>query len=320
MFPIQMRFDMRAPAFGAPRGQLYAAALDMAEFADRVGMYGLSISEHHGVDDGYLPSSITLAAAMAARTRQIRLLLSALVVPLHDPLLLAEQVAVLDLISGGRTVLVVVGGYVESEFQMFGQDLKNRAAAVEEAIAALRAAWSGEPFDFRGRRVRVMPRPLQEHLPILMGGSVPVAAKRAGRLADGFITHIPDLYQVYAEAAKAHGKDPLPFRSSGPGCVYIAEDPEAAWKEVAPYYMHEMNAYGKWSAKAGTNSMYVEVKSVEELRASGGYAVVTPEQCVELVREHGNLLLHPLAGGCPPEIGWRSLKLLEEKVLPALRG
>lgn len=316
---IQLRFDMRAPAFGAAREQLYPAAVEMAEYADRHGFFGISISEHHGVEDGYLPSSITLAAAMAARTQQIRLILSAIVVPLHDPLHLAEQIAVLDLLSGGRTVLVAAGGYVPSEFEMFDRDIKKRAAAVEETITTLRKAWTGEPFEFRGRTVRVTPKPLQPYLPILMGGSVPAAAKRAGRLADGFITHIPELYQVYFDEAKAHGKNPLPYNRPGPGCVYVAENPDQAWDWVAPHFLHEMNAYGKWSAAAGTDSMYTPVQSIEQLKASGGYVVVTPKECVELVRKYGNLLLHPLCGGCPPEIGWRSLELFVEKVLPEVR-
>jgi len=313
---IQLRFDMRAPAFGAPRADLYQAAIDMAEYADQHGFFGISISEHHGVEDGYLPSSITLAAAMAARTRQIKLLLSAIVVPLHETLHLAEQIAVLDIISGGRAILVAAGGYVPGEFEMFERDIKKRASAVEETIRTLRAAWTGEPFEYRGRTVRVTPKPVQDYLPILLGGSVPAAAKRAGRLADGFITHIPELYQVYFEEAKANGKNPLPFTQPSPGCVYVAENPDEAWDWVAPHFMHEMNAYGKWSAAAGTDSMYTPVSSIEELKASGGYAVVTPDECVEMVRKYRNLLLHPLVGGCPPEIGWRSLKLFVEKVLP----
>ncbi len=315
---FQIRFDMRAPAFGTAPDKLYAAAIDMAEYVDRHGFFGISIAQHHGVDDGYLPSSITLAAAMAARTKQIRLILSAIVVPLHDPLHLAEQIAVLDLISGGRAILVAAGGYVTEEFAMFDKDIKNRVAAVEETIATLRAAWTGEPFTFRGRTVRITPKPHQAYLPILMGGSVPAAAKRAGRLADGFITHIPELYQIYFDEATARGKNPQPFIKPSAGCVYVSEDPDAAWEALAPYLLHEMNAYGRWSAAAGTDSMYTQVQTIDQLKASGGYAVVTPKQAVALAHQHGTVLTHPLVGGCPPELGWSSLKLIVEKVLPEL--
>lgn len=318
---LQLRFDMRAPGFGAPAAELYSAALDMAEYADRHGLDNIVLSEHHGSDDGYLPSSITLAAAMAARTRRIRFHLAAIVAPLYDPLHLAEQVAVLDLISGGRITLVLAGGYVEAEFAMFGKTMNARAAQVEHAVHTLRAAWRGEPFDYQGRRVQVTPKPLQAHLPIVLGGSVPAAAQRAARIADGFRTHLPELHRVYAEAALALGRTPAAFLAPGPGCVYVAEDVDAAWAELAPHALHEMNAYGRWAAASGrSDSFYRSVDSVAAIKASGSYAVVTPAQCVELVRRNGNLLLHPLVGGSAPALGWRSLELFVERVLPELRG
>src|ERR1700722_15207686 len=143
---IQIRFDMRVPDWGSPRAALYEAAIGMAAYADENGFMTVSLAEHHGVDDGYCPSSITLAAAIAARTRRIQLSLSAIVVPLYDPLRLAEQLAVLDIISKGRTALVAVGGYVPGEFEMFDKDFAARGSAVEECILTLRSAWSGEPF------------------------------------------------------------------------------------------------------------------------------------------------------------------------------
>jgi len=204
-----LRFDLRAFPGGARHDALYEAAVDMAEYADRHGFYGVTLSEHHGVADGYLPSPIVLAGAMAARTQKIRLQFMAIIAPLHDPLRLAEDIAVLDNISKGRVDLTVAGGYVPFEFGMFGKAMKDRGTLTEEAIATLKAAWTGENFDYRGRPARVTPRPLQTpHPPIWMGGSVPAAAKRAGRLADGFITHREDLYKVFFDEAKAHGKSP----------------------------------------------------------------------------------------------------------------
>lgn len=315
---LMLRFDMRAPGFGAPAGSLYPAALEMAEYADKLGFGTVNLSEHHGSDDGYCPSPLILGGGIAARTRNMRLILGALIVPLHDPLRVAEDVAVLDNLSGGRTVVVAAGGYVPSEFAMFGKEMKQRPKLVEEAVATLRAAWSGQPFEYRGRTVQVTPKPLQDYVPILLGGSVPAAARRAARIADGFVTHLPDLYQVYYEEAQRQGKNPMPFTEPGPSFIHVAEDVEAAWEQLAPHAMHEMNAYGKWSAEAGTESNYHPVDSLEELKATGKYAVVTPEDCVELARRYRRLTFHPLMGGSPPELGWSSLKLFEEKVLPEL--
>lgn len=314
-----MRFDMRGPAFSVSRPELYKAALDMAEYGDRNGFGAFSISEHHGSADGYLPSPLVLAGGFAARTRQMTIMLSAMVVPLHDPLRLAEDLAVLDQMSNGRALLVAAGGYVASEYAMFDKDMTKRGGAVAEIIQTLRKAWTGEPFEYNGRTVRVTPTPVQSSIPIWMGGSVPAAAKRAGKYADGFHTHDAELYQIYFDEAKANGKNPMPFRQPGPGFVHVAEDPEAEWEKIAPHAMHEMNAYGKWATEGVTTSIYHEVNSIEELKASGGYAVVTPDECIELGRKYGAILLHPLMGGLDPALAWKSLELYVNKVLPAFK-
>ena len=319
MLHTTMRFDMRGPSFAVERAKLYKAALDMAEYADRSGFDNFMLSEHHGSDDGYLPSPIVLAGGIVARTQRMTITLGAMVVPLHDPLRLAEDLAVLDQMSNGRVILVTAGGYIAAEYAMFNKDMSKRGTAVAETIETLRKAWTGKPFEYRGRTVQVTPSPAQAHLPILMGGSVPAAAKRAARVADGFLTHNVELYQIYADEARAHGKHPPPFQQPGPGFVHIAEDPEAAWKKIAPHALHEMNAYGKWASEGITDSLYREVKSMEELKASGGYAVVTPAECIALGKKFGSVLLHPLMGGLDPELSWKSLELYVEKVLPAFK-
>lgn len=314
-----MRFDMRGPSFSVPRPQLYATALEMGEYGDKHGFNAFSISEHHGSDDGYLPSPLILAAGLAARTKQMTIMMSAMVVPLHDPIRLAEDLAVLDQLSNGRALLVAAGGYVASEYAMFDKDMAKRGARVAEIIEILRKAWTAQPFEYEGRTVRVTPAPVQPSIPIWMGGSVPAAAKRAGRHADGFHTHMADLYQIYYDEAVACGKSPMPFRQPGPGFVHVAEDPEAEWEKIAPHAMHEMNAYGKWATQGNTDSIYHEVSSIEELKATGGYAVVTPDECIALGKQYGSILLHPLMGGLDPEVSWRSLDLYVNKVLPAFK-
>src|SRR5580693_4719544 len=115
-----LRFDFRNPEFaGTTMADRYAAALEMAEWADRLGCANISISEHHGSPDGYLPSPIPMLAAMAARTKVVRLTIAALIAPFHDPIRLAEDLVVLDNLSNGRVNLIVAGGYVREEFEMF---------------------------------------------------------------------------------------------------------------------------------------------------------------------------------------------------------
>src|SRR5436853_3012101 len=102
-----MRFDFRNPdVAGATMADRYAAALDIAEWADRLGCVSIAVSEHHGSPDGYLPSPIPVLAAMAARTTNVRFLIAALIAPFHDPLCLAEDLTVFDNLSKGRVDLI----------------------------------------------------------------------------------------------------------------------------------------------------------------------------------------------------------------------
>src|ERR1700754_1551596 len=103
-------FDMRNPEFGTPRGELYAAALDMIAFADEIGVPRINLMEHHGSDDGYLPAPFVIGGAVAARTTRTRISLGAVVLPLHDPVKIAEQIAVLDIVSGGRLEVIFGAG------------------------------------------------------------------------------------------------------------------------------------------------------------------------------------------------------------------
>ena len=108
-----LRFDLRNPAFaGVNMADRYAAAIEMAEWADRLGALQVVLSEHHGSENGYLPSPLPLVAAMAARTTNIRFNIAAMVAPFHDPLRLAEDIAVVDHLTRGRLDVIITGGYV----------------------------------------------------------------------------------------------------------------------------------------------------------------------------------------------------------------
>lgn len=319
-----VRFDMRSPDFaGRSAADRYAAALEMAEWADRIGVERIILSEHHGAADGYLPSPLTLLGAMAARTERIRLSVTALIAPFHDPLRLAEDVVVLDNISRGRVELVLAAGYVPAEFAMFGIPMSERVARVTEAVTTLKAAFTGEEFEYRGRRVRITPPPcLPGGPPVLLGGSSPGAARRAARIADGFSPTSPGVWEDYrAEVLRLGRTDPGALPTPSRGLVILAEDPEQAWPEHAPYLLHEMNSYGEWmSQAAGVTSPYTLVDDAAALRAQGRYRILTPDQLVDEIEAAPQVpvALHPLCGGTPPELGWASLRLLEEKVLPAL--
>ncbi len=317
-----LAYDMRAPDFGAPGSQLYPSAVEQCAWADARGFSSVVLSEHHASDDGYLPSPIVLAAAIAGATRRLLLRLSVVLLPLHHPLRVAEDLAVLDLVSGGRLRLTVAAGYRAEEYAQFGLDIRRRPSLMEEAIDALKQAWSGEPFEFRGELVRVLPRPAQRPRPeISLGGASPAAARRAARMADDFEPLSPRLYELYLAELERLGRpapDPRPGRGEqGPMALFVSEDPDRDWARIAPHALHETNSYAAWAAGM-RGSVYQRFDDADALRSSGRYLVLTPQECAAFALDRTTLTLKPLMGGVDPGIGWRSMELFVDEVLPLL--
>jgi alkanesulfonate monooxygenase SsuD/methylene tetrahydromethanopterin reductase-like flavin-dependent oxidoreductase (luciferase family) len=318
-----LRFDLRNPPFaGVAMADRYRAALDMCEWADARSAMSLTVSEHHGSDDGYLPSPLVMASAIGARTSNAAIAIAALIAPFYDPLRLAEDAAVVDLVTGGRLALILGGGYVPGELDMFGVARSERPARVREAVATLRAAWTGEPFEYRGRTVQVHPTPAQPGGPsIMLGGTSEGAARRAAHIADGFVPSEPTCWQFYRdECLKLDKPDPGPGMTGGHGDqVALAENPETAWPELGPYFLYETNAYGAWQAAAGiVATTYRPMSTVDEVRESGQYRILTPDEYAKETAEAGDLayaIFHPMVGGIPPELAWRHLHLFEEACL-----
>lgn len=312
---------------GAQAAQLYPTALDQCAWADQFPeITSVILSEHHGVDDGYCPSPVVLGGAVAGRTSRISMVLGALVLPLHDPLRMAEDLAVLDLVSGGRLVVVFAAGYRPEEFAMFDRPMAGRGRALEEAVMRVRAAWRGEEVHSPGGPVRITPKPASPGGPaVFLGGSSVAAARRAARVADGFMPGAPDpeLPEAYRDECQRLGKEVgYVSRTDDTMGVFVAEDPEAAWARIAPHALHEVNSYASWEEERPGPRMYLSARDADELRRRGSYLVLTPDECVQYYRdlpEDGGLLLHPLLGGLAPEVGWASLELFANAVLPQLR-
>jgi len=318
-------YDMRAPPFGAPARELYAAALDQCTWADDLGFDCVGIAEHHASEDGYLPSPVPFAAAVAARTARIQIRPSVLLAPLYDPIKLAEDLAVVQLLSAGRLVVAVGAGYRPVEFEMFGRRREDRKALYVEAIRVLRAAWSGAPFDYQGRTLRVTPVP-DPPPPILLGGAHPAVARRAAHIADGYLPPEGESWDVYRRECLALGKpDPgVTFKRLGPIFTFVSRDPESDWERVTPHVVHCVNSYAEWTREAYGHAAGPFAAGVrpEDVRASGAYRVLTPEQTVELAHTLGpdrTFILTPLLGGLDPELSWRSLRLFESEVWPHIR-
>jgi len=320
---INLRFDMRNPQPGTNKAELYQAAIEMAVWADARGFDTVQFSEHHGSPDGYIPSPIVLASAIAARTKRIKIRFGVILLPLHDPIRLAEDLAVLDIVSNGRLTVAFGAGYAAHEFEMFGVDLKDRVKLIEEGIAAIKSAWTGEPFTYRGRHARVMPTPVQQPRPaIWLGGSSPAAARRAARVADYFYSGEAALYEAYREECLKLGRDPGPFRDIGTGFFVVTDYVDREWARMEPYITHEMRSYAEWALAPNVSHPPVEI-DIGALRASGAYPIMTAADGIEYVKArgvHGDVSLHPLIAGMPPEIGWDQLKRFEAEILPHVQN
>jgi alkanesulfonate monooxygenase SsuD/methylene tetrahydromethanopterin reductase-like flavin-dependent oxidoreductase (luciferase family) len=236
----------------------------------------------------------------------------------------AEDVCVLDNISNGRVDITVAAGYVPSEFKMLGVNFKHRTRLLEEGIPVLRAAFTGEAFDYQGRRVRVSPKPVQPGGPkIMVGGGVTAAALRAARLGDGFFPTVarPELVDCYRAECARLGRHVGRVISSAAGFIHVSRDPIRDWPRIGKHLLHDFNAYAKWARESGAVTPYMhDVSDLDTLKKTGVYLVLTPEQCLAFMegeRAAGRcIIFNPLCGGLDPDIAWESLELLAAEVLP----
>ncbi len=317
-----LRFDMRALAFGAPTLALYSAAIDMSAWAESHGCIAVVLCEHHGCEDGYLPSPIVLASAIAGRTE--RLLLSLVVIlPFYDPVRLAEDLSVLDIISNGRASVIFGIGYRPEEYEHFGLDIHRRGRMAEDKLALLRKLLSGEQVVHDGRRIMVTPPPHTPGGPTLMwGGASLAAARRAGRHGLGLLANGggPGMKEAYESALREHGQEPgpvfVPDRDT-PTAVFVADDVDRAWDEIGDHLLHDAQMYAAWNPDNDISAGISYAKDVSELReTSKSHLILSVREAVERVRAGQVLNLSPLCGGLPPELAWPYLNRVGKVVMP----
>ena len=302
----------------------YKAGLDMAEFAEQHGFMAVTHEEHHGADNGWSPSPLVTAGAIFGRTKTISVSISALLVPLHDPLRIAEDIAVLDLVSGGRLSVIGGIGYRPEEYAAHGKDWASRGALMDEAVSVLLKAWTGEPFEYRGTTVRVTPVPISKPMPpFMLGGTSRPAVRRAVKfgLPIFFAAPVPDLMAYYYELCEKEGKQGFAMMPEHFSHHWIADDPDKAWAEVGRHLLHEATTYADWQTPDIKSAVHSHARTVDQLRAEGIYRIVTPDEIIAEAKQAGDAFsfnFHPMCGGMPIDRAWEFLQIYADKVQPAL--
>ena len=240
-----------------PAGPHYRECLAEIVAAEELGYASAWLSEHHFVEDGYLPAQLQAAGVIAGRTSKIRIGTNVLLLPLYHPLRVAEDAAVLDLLSDRRLVLGVGGGYVQFEFEIFGVERRFRPSLMEEGLAVMRQAWRTGRIGFEGKRWQFPDRPFtpqpERDIPVYFGANSEEAIKRAARLGDGFLIAAggdPRIgvkqWETLQGELKALGKEREPFPLVYSAWIHVDEDPERAWQTAAPAIAYQMSRYADW--------------------------------------------------------------------------
>lgn len=278
------------PAPGRPATvTTYGELLDEIVLAEQLGFHGIWASEHHGVDDSYLPAPFTALAAVAGRTRRLTLGTNVLLLPLWPIRLIAEEAAVLDLISEGRLILGLGLGYVQHEFAAFGVSRRRRRALMEAGITYLRAAFSGEgvPDGVDGAKLPVTPLPAQGgKLPIYIGGGAEPALDRAARVSDGFLAsndmaplaELISLWNMLRPRLEAYGRDVASFPFVAGTYLWVSDDPERDWATLlAPAIAYQSWKYDVWGTD---NDQPVPARPDPGSLQRGNLLIGTPDEVV----------------------------------------
>jgi alkanesulfonate monooxygenase SsuD/methylene tetrahydromethanopterin reductase-like flavin-dependent oxidoreductase (luciferase family) len=288
-------YDFRNPRqWHRPWADLYAETLEFIAWSETIGFEGAWVPEHHGADDGYAPSPLVALAAIAARTRTIKLGSAIALAPLYHPVRFAEECAVLDILSNGRLEMAVAVGYRRAEAEAFGVDFSTRGRRTDEFLEIVRKLWAGETLSYQGKHfalknASIAPTPLRGHIPVYVGGFTDKALERTAKYGDGYFGNT-EVCDLYLQKLRDCGKDPATARIRIQGLfVLVAHDPEKALHELAPHFHYVNNAYGRWlsedQASTGFAAASLKPMTLEAFKASGILRILTPAQAIDMFNE-----------------------------------
>jgi len=328
-------YDFRnPPQWHRPWPKLYAETLEFIAWTESIGFEGAWVPEHHGCDDGYIPSPLIALAAIAARTKTIKIGSAIALTPLYHPVRFAEDCALIDILSNGRLEMAVAVGYRQLETDAYGVDFSSRGSRTDEFLQIVRRLWAGETVTheskhFRIRNASIMPRPVHGRVPLYIGGFSDKALERAAKYGDGFHGEV-SAYGRYLEQLHACGKDPASGRLRTVDLFFlVANDPEKAERELAPYFHHVNNSYGQWlredqhASTVGYDALF-KPATLEAFKASGTMRIMTPSQAIaklERLRAHAPIehfaMMAPT--GLPLSKFAEYAEIFAKEVIPAFR-
>ena len=306
---------------------VYSATVEQAVLADELGFDHIWFSEHHFLEDGYLPAFQPLAGAIAARTTQIRISNDIALLPLYHPVRIAEELAVLDHISNGRMEFGIGMGYVPKEFEAFGVPLKNRVSMTDEAIEILRLAWKDEPFSFKGKRyelsnINVYPKPVQPlGPPLWIAAMKEPGALRAARFETNLLPQgrREDVLDPWRNELKTQGKDPNDYRVGIIRSVYVTDDKERDWPVIREAERFRMGVYNTFMAETPDEYGWGSGDGIPQTVIIG-----TPREVISQLKAfidaYGitDIATSGLPPGVDPEFMANNLERLAREVIPEL--
>jgi alkanesulfonate monooxygenase SsuD/methylene tetrahydromethanopterin reductase-like flavin-dependent oxidoreductase (luciferase family) len=318
---VGLYFDLRNPdRWRRDPARLHAFTLELCEEADRLGIHSLWFTEHHRFDDGYLSQPLTFAAAVAARTRRARIGTAVLVAPLHHPVRLAEEAALVDLISDGRLDIGLGAGYRKAEYELYGASMDRRYRQTDDRVRALRSLWGDGG---------VTPQPVQRPIPLWLGYLGPQGAARAGRLGTGLLTANAAMWTHYREALVSAGRNPSDGRMAGGIQGWVSRDPERDWAWVSEHLAYQLNSYRRHMVE-GTDQPVpppvdvAKVRSREPRTSIDYFFLETPERMADRVRGYTagapveTVYFWASLGGTPEARAVEHVQLVCNKLAPLL--
>ena len=328
---LGVMYDFRTrPGDGPPLADVYAATLDQARLIDQLGYDTVWFTEHHFVDDGYLPSVVAASGAIAACTNRVRIGSDIVLLPFYNPIRLAEDMAVLDNLSGGRMELGIGMGYAPHEFAAFGHPVKNRVSLTEEGIDVLRLAWGHEPFSYRGKRheytdLDVHPKPIQDGGPPLWIAAMSTAgAQRAARFGTNLLPQgtRAEVLDPYRTAVTDAGQDPSDRRVGIARSWLVTDDPDRDWPEVLVAERFRMSLYKRFFSETPDTYSWgkADANPIPQTWIVGDADHVATE-ILAFVETYGitDIATSGLPPGIDPDLMARSHEKFAADVLPRLR-